>query len=474
VVIDIESSAVLERDSFDYVGPIERCGGIFAGLTKPGIAAPGQPTQFFDNLGQAGHAEAADAAKTIQPSTSTMQTPLTINQDGSSAGGSATTGSAPTPVQPQMIIPTWQQAQASGGGELSAMNPMLSTKGKVLGTLLQAGLGAAVGDAAARQGSPRTGYPGASAGAMAGMQLPFQQRQQQMELENEQLAQQRQRAQIAALPGTLQQERDLRASEIAKNNAVSDRKEVFQAKDGSILERQSDGSLKSLYAAPDKPDAADTVQGRQEIISKMKAAAYGTPDLDASGNLTGRTAGVPYSLTPAQETAFLLTGKIPETKEGNPNQSELLLRAAQGDQTALKALQLQSDNEIRTHNGYNANSDLDGMSAGQQRAIKNDAQWSNINRRMGALTQQYARQAAFDPDGAKALSAQIDDLANQAEQRKAQILQGGKLSLKGSNQPTAIPMAVSHQPSAPAQQFSHLSASGKFGWNGTQWVPTGK
>jgi hypothetical protein len=170
--------------------------------------------------------------------------------------------------------------------------------------------------------------------------------------------------------------------------------------------------------------------------------------------------GTPFTLSPSQEQEFVLTGKIPPTtKDSNPTDSSLLLSAAQGDPDALKALQLKSRLDVQTHNGY-ANSSLDRMSAGQQRALKADAQWSNINRRMGALTTQYSKVATYDPDTAQGLSGQIDALANQAEARKAQVL-GGKSA--GNNQP------------APAQQtFSHLSASGKYGWNGTSWVATGK
>lgn len=53
------------------------------------------------------------------------------------------------------------------------------------------------------------------------------------------------------------------------------------------------------------------------------------------------------------------------------------------------------------------------------------------------------------------------------------VLHDGKRELHvGSN---GAPIAPAHQPrpgfGAPAQQFSHMSASGKFGWNGKQWVP---
>lgn len=103
-----------------------------------------------------------------------------------------------------------------------------------------------------------------------------------------------------------------------------------------------------------------------------------------------------------------------------------MLSAAQGDKDALKALQIQSDFEVKTHQGF-AGANTDGLSAGQTRALKADSVWSNLNRRAAALTNQYARTAAYDPDGAKVLSDQIDDLNNQIEARKGQVLkQGGK------------------------------------------------
>lgn len=406
-------------------------GGIVSNLVKSGVAAPNGSTQFYDNPAQAGQALAASSAKTAQPGTSNLAN-LRIGDDGSTVG-TPTVNAPPVSAQPTMVHPSFAQANSDG-----FLSPELTTKGKILSLVLSGSTGALVGDAAARQGSPRTGYPGASAGAVAGLQLPFQMKAQQNELANEQLNQQARRQQIAAFPINQQQEHDWRASEIAKNQAVADRKEIFQAKDGSILERQSDGSLRTLHAAVEKPDQADTVQGRQAIISSMKAAATGTPDLDASGNLTGRTLGVPYTLTPAQETQFVLTGKIPESKQANPNPSELLLRAAQGDKTALKALQIQSDMEIRTHQGFPGAGATDGLTTAQQRQLKTDATWNNITRRMNALTVQYSKTAQFDPDGAAALSKQIDDLGNQAEQRKAQIIQGGGLVLKGARKPGAL------------------------------------
>jgi len=110
----------------------------------------------------------------------------------------------------RMVTPSFADANQSGASPFA--NPALTTKGKALDLLLQAGLGALAGDAAARQGSPRTGYPGAAAGAEAGVNVGFQQQQRANELKNEQLEQQLKSAEIAALP--IQQQTELRL----KNN----------------------------------------------------------------------------------------------------------------------------------------------------------------------------------------------------------------------------------------------------------------
>jgi len=216
-------------------------GQIFANLTRQGIASPNGQTQYYNSPLQGAQALAATSAKTAQPGTSsvngTIADPtITSTQVGNPPEGGVGPMQAPDvtvspgqdqttvtqnapPIAPQpgkMVRPTFQEANA--GGPLS---PALSNKGKLLSLLLEGGIGAAIGDAAARQGSPRYGYPGASAGFAAGMNVLPAQAEIRNRLAQEQLEQEKEKAQIAALPGTLQQERDLRASEIAKNHPIT-------------------------------------------------------------------------------------------------------------------------------------------------------------------------------------------------------------------------------------------------------------
>jgi hypothetical protein len=404
------------------------------GLTNYGVqGAPGGPTTYT-NPAQMGQLVGADSASTAQPGRSTVDGNLalpTITTEQQDPGAYSTpmapprpdlttvtqnpdpttTGFTPPPVgvQPKVTRPSYEQAQTIPGA--------LTTKGTLLSLLLPAIAGAANGMAAGQVTNPHI-QPGLGGSFAAGVNTPNMLKTQQNQLQAENLGLQKEQVQINNIPGQAQQERDLKASEIARNNANADRRDVFQSKDGSILERQADGTMRTLYKSPEKPDAADSVDGRQQIIAGLK-----------SGD-------TPYTLSNEQEQQYVLTGKIPtDPKDPNPSQSSLLLSAAGGDKTAMKALQIQSNLEIRTHQGYSANSGLDGMSAGQQRALKADAQWSNINRRMGALNAQYAKQAAYDPDGAATIGKQIDDLGAQAEARKALLL-GGKSAGNTPQAPT--------------------------------------
>ncbi len=159
--------------------------GIFSGLTKSGVVQPSGSTTYYPSQGAAGIAMAQSAAKTAQPGVD--QVNGTINDDGTE-NTQTIVGSEPVTAQPRMVTPSFADANQSGASPFA--NPALTTKGKALDLLLQAGLGALAGDAAARQGSPRTGYPGAAAGAEAGVNVGFQQQQRANELKNEQLEQQ--------------------------------------------------------------------------------------------------------------------------------------------------------------------------------------------------------------------------------------------------------------------------------------------
>lgn len=336
------------------------------GLTNYGVqATPGGPTSYA-NPAQMGQLVGADSAAATAPGRSDMSgtiTPptLTSTQVGDTpAGGigpmqdpavSVTENpdktstprftAPPVGVQPTVTRPTFEQAQTIPGA---------LTKGGVLASLLLPAItGAANGLSAMQVTNPHI-QPGLGGAFAAGVNTPNLLKTQQNQLQAENLGLQKEQAQINSIPGQMQQQRALQTSEINRNNAMADRKDVFQAKDGSILERQSDGTMKTLYAAPSKPDAQDSVDGRQQIIAGLKS---------------GET---PYTLSNEQEQGYILTGKLPaDPKDPNPNPSSLLLSAASGDKTAMKALQIQSNMEVQTHRGFSATS-TDGLSAGLNRS----------------------------------------------------------------------------------------------------------
>jgi hypothetical protein len=405
------------------------------GLTNYGVqGAPGGPTSYASSPAQMGQMVGADSAAATMPGRSTVDgslsaptitteqqdpgaygipmapprpdlTTVTQNPDPTTVGFTA----PPVGVQPKVTRPSFEAAQQIPGA--------LTKAGLLTSLLLPAITGAANGWAAGQVTNPHI-QPGLGGSFAAGVNTPSMLKQQAMGFQDEQLAQDRTKAQIASYPGQMQQEHDLKASEIARNNANADRRDVFQSKSGDILERQTDGTMKTLYKSPEKPDAADSVDGRQQIIAGLK-----------SGD-------TPYTLSNEQEQQYVLTGKIPtDPKDPNPSQSSLLLSAAGGDKPAMRALQLQSRLEVQTHNRYNQNSSLDGMSAAQQRSLKADSQWQNITHRMNALTSQYARGAQWaTPEDQASLSKQIDDLGTQAQQRQTQVL-GGKSA--GSQSPSS-------------------------------------
>jgi hypothetical protein len=193
-VFDIETLDLLHWEGYEYDGPVALCGKLFANLTKSGVVQPSGSTTYYDSP-----QDATIAASKQLPSAAAMLGPDVMNPN-----------MAPPANVPTVSTPTFAEAQDKPGA--------LTTKGRALSLILSGIEGAAVGDAAARQGSPRTGYPGASAGAVAGLRLPFEQAQQRNELAAEQLQQQKTQAEIAALP---QQQAAERAHLVAQTNLAN-------------------------------------------------------------------------------------------------------------------------------------------------------------------------------------------------------------------------------------------------------------
>jgi len=249
------------------------------GLTKTGVQNPGnknpQDAQYYDSPAAAGMELARRARATAAPSTSTIDGTLgapgaptiaTVQQDapgdigpvrpdittitpGAPAKDNLTYGMTDAPVAPQPVLthPTWADAQASN-------NPgaMLTTKGKLLTLLIDAGLGAAAGASASENGGPRSGYPGLGTAAIAGVMAPLQIRGTMRQLQAQQIAQAQEaalrQAEVDAIPGrqalTAAQFADIQ-SQTAERNARAKSYLTLAGK----RERDPQLSLQDQYAA---------------------------------------------------------------------------------------------------------------------------------------------------------------------------------------------------------------------------------
>jgi hypothetical protein len=280
---------------------------MFGGLTTnpgPSTVTSDAGTQSFTDPTAAGKAIAAASAATAQPGRSTVDGTIgaptvTETQVGNTPYGGigpmlarnveTTPGQdriavgeteSPAGKQPTAVInerqKSWSQAIHDGNGGLAALNPELSTKGKILGTLLQAGLGAIAGDAAARVGDPRHGYAGAAAGGMAGMELPFKQRMEQLQL-------QKTAAETGNIAAMNSAELALKKAQADAAAAAAARRFTYQDRvTGDVNRVEDDGTVTTIVKGnhPDKPEtdnqlAMDAAQGDE---TAKKAWALKHPD----------------------------------------------------------------------------------------------------------------------------------------------------------------------------------------------------
>src|SRR5436190_16165171 len=109
------------------------------------------------------------------------------------------TGLDTPPQQSTVQKPSFTQAVGTGQGV--ATNPGLTTRGKVLATLLQIARGGLEGYAQSQVGNPRDGYPYANAGAgfTAAEQLPFIQSMRRQQVVKSQLENQFQQMSLAQM-----------------------------------------------------------------------------------------------------------------------------------------------------------------------------------------------------------------------------------------------------------------------------------
>jgi len=348
------------------------------------VASPDGSTTFQNSPAATGKALALASAATAQPGTSSItgpnggapQIPQPIinstqpnavpdggigpvqdNADTVTPGQDQNTVTQNDPVigaQPKVVTPTYKQALASG-------NPAeVSTKGKVLDLLLNAGLGALAGDAAARTRDASGRYPGASAGAVAGMNLPFLLQEKANTLAAQQAELAKTKAQTAAIPGQAAAELALKQAQTGYFGARTD---VTGNK--KVGDQVIDGQGHVIYGGL-TPD---------QIAANAAAAA--------SGKATGKAAAI--------------------TKAGGTPEQVL---------TSL--------------------------------GVKNPTPQNKT------LVQTYLDANDSDPDAAIA------------------AMNRDKIVFHNST-PAAAAAARKSQ-----QSFTHVSSDGKWGWNGTQWVATGK
>ena len=258
-------------------------GKLSSGLTKTGVQGPDGSQKFYDNPAAAGLALASAARQSVAPSTSyvdgTIGAPViapgssfdevngTFDPGSVSRGTDVTkTGTINPPVVPQatMTHPTFADAQDHP--------EELTTKGKVLSLLLTAGMGAARGAAAAVPTNPHIS-PGLGPSLEAGFQTPFVMAQQRNDLANEALRQQRERTEISAIPIHQKQQQALIDSEISKNNAAADRKDVFQTAGGGLYQRMPDGTVRAIKEPNTAPTLSDQIAARQQYIEDAEATA---------------------------------------------------------------------------------------------------------------------------------------------------------------------------------------------------------
>lgn len=288
-------------------------GHVFDHLTKPGVSVDGKTT-YYDNPDEATKAMVSAAAKTAQPSTSTINGTVGETPDvtppippmappAPDAGDTLTTGFSSPTIDPASIPKSANQTFLAP----TDANRPLTTKGEVLRLVLSGLTGAAAG------AGERTASQGFKSGAGAELSADEAGQRTRQATLNNQLTQ----AQIDNLPmvrASRQAELDKTKAETANYEAQTNRRSYVNTKGGTLQigpHGENFGILKGTEPEG-KPDLLETVDGRKSFLSNLKQQ-YGSD----------------YSFTPREEQEFQANGKIPVSSK-SPDQmsaSELALRA---------------------------------------------------------------------------------------------------------------------------------------------------
>lgn len=269
--------------------------------------------KFFKNSGQRGQQFAKDTSKQVQPSYATFQgqiadpetvpTPMRNAGDTEPGHDQITTQmqDAPPPVLPKFVQPSFQDVSQGPMGTPTPINAGETKLGKLLHVvraITQGGL----------EGSTQGTFGG---GFKAASDAPYQDAYRSIGLQNAQLQNQQQQANIAMLPW----QRAQQIAALQKTRAETQKEKFLTPRGGGVYD-----TSKSAYA----PNAGPTEQnGDQQAIDYLTS----NPDPQ-----TGRP------LTAPEAVARVAQLKQDAKPEPNPTEASLALAAGNGDVKAEAAL----------------------------------------------------------------------------------------------------------------------------------------
>jgi hypothetical protein len=244
-------------------------GQLFANLTKSGVQQPNGQTTFQENPAATSQALAAASAATSAPGTSSVNG--TLNPDGSDNISSVVNGDAPIAPQPKVVHPSTGAATSGGTDPFSSE---LTTKGKALSSLLLAAQGAARGEAAGVPTNPHIS-PGVGPSLAAGFETVPALKEQQNQLAMQQLEQQKEKTQIAALPLQAQTELGLKRAQTTWYNQRGEAVGEHNLKPGDVLV-DKEGNVVSQGGSV-KDNATAKQEGKDAGTAAAVTNAGGTP-----------------------------------------------------------------------------------------------------------------------------------------------------------------------------------------------------
>ena len=266
-------------------------GSVFSKLVRSGIASPDGTTKFYDNPAKA---LAAASAKTAMPGTSALEgtigqpqvSPAPMADAGDVVPGVDNTSSKfiapPESAQPKIVQPSFAEATSGGTNPFSKE---LTKKGTALSLLLTAMEGASRGMAASVPINGGHTSVGLGPALAAGFDTIPEMKARQNALAQQELEQQKEKAQIAALPAQTALQRALTQSEIDKNNATTNRKDLITVPGVGLV----DSTGRTIVPEPDAEEKANAA-----IEARLKQAK-------AAGLDPEQTAQFVYGIKPGRD-----------------------------------------------------------------------------------------------------------------------------------------------------------------------------